>query len=75
MKIVNRIVAVGGRNWLIREAVSAEAAFNEIANARITGSVGSKTLVDETRLNNGRGIWVQADVVALNEDGTERRPS
>ncbi len=61
----NEILNVGGTNWLVREAVSEEAARNCIASARVMGSIGGKDSVNGT---------VTADVVRLNDDGTECLP-
>lgn len=68
----NEIIEVSGTYWLVREAVSKEAALDEISMARVTGSVGSKSSRDETLC--GGGITVIADVVQINSDGTERQP-
>lgn len=68
----NAIMIVGGRDWLVREARSEADALNAIASARCSGSIGSKSTLDETYI--GGGIVVLADVVALNSDGTERQP-
>lgn len=56
---------IDGRKWLIRTARSMEDALDAIAHASVTGSVGSKTRVDDR---------VVADVVVLNTDGSERKP-
>jgi hypothetical protein len=61
-----------GRRWGVREAVSVFAAYNAIAMARVSGSVGSKHLTDRTYV--GGGVTVDADVVQLNSDNTERQP-
>lgn len=66
------ILEVGGRNWKVREAITEEAALDEIANARVMGSVGSKSTLNQTHM--GGGISVIADVVQINSDGTERQP-
>lgn len=68
----NEIIEVGGRRWLVREAKSREDALDAIAEARCTGSVGSKTIVDRRFV--GGGVEVLADVVQINSDGTERKP-
>lgn len=54
-----------GQRWKVREARSLKDALDEIAHARVTGSIGGKT----TR--NGTLV---ADVVQINSDGSERRP-
>lgn len=68
----NHIVEVGETRWLVREAVSLQAAVNEISMARVTGSVGGKSTRDETFC--GGVVTVIADVVQINSDGTERKP-
>lgn len=70
--IRNETVEVGGRRWLVREARSLKDAMNAIAQARVTGSVGVKDILNETYV--GGGITVLADVVQINSDGTERKP-
>ena len=62
----NQIVQVAANSrWLVREAKTMEDALNAIANARVTGSVGSKAFYDGE---------LTADVVQVNSDGTEREP-
>lgn len=58
----NEIVNVGGKNWLVREAISSFHALDAIAMSRCTGSVGSQ------HIENGA---VVADVIRLNDDGSE----
>lgn len=70
--IRNEIVEIDGRRWKIREAISMEAARDAINMARATGSVGSRHLRDQTACGGTK--FVEADVVALNDDGTERQP-
>lgn len=70
--IKDKIVEVAGRRWKIREAVSMEKALSAISFARCSGSVGSKSVVDSTRC--GGGIVVEASVVQINSDDTERQP-
>jgi len=65
----NEIIEVHGRKWLVREATSREEADHAIAMAMCTGSVGSKHT--ETI---GDVKTVTADVVRLNDDGTECKP-
>jgi hypothetical protein len=60
------------RRWKVREAVNAKAAWNAIMFASATGSVGAKDVRDETLC--GGTVRVIADVVELNEDGSERQP-
>lgn len=61
-----------GDRWLVREARSLSDAFNAIASARVSGSVGSIHTLNRTYV--GGGITVLADVVRLNSDNTERQP-
>lgn len=61
-----------GRRWKVREAVSLKAACDAIGQARVTGSVGAKDILNETYV--GGGITVLADVVQINSDGSERQP-
>ena len=63
--MLNKILKINDTNWLIREAVSEEAARNCIAMARVTGSVGGKDKVNDR---------VIADVVRLHPDGRECLP-
>lgn len=70
--IKNEIVEVGGRRWKIREAKTMEHALGAIASARVSGSVGSSSTLNETYM--GGGITVLASVVQINSDGTERQP-
>ena len=62
----NETISAFGQSWLVREATTRAAAMDAIAMAACRGSVGSRTVVNDE---------VQADVVALNADGTERKPS
>lgn len=66
----NHILNLNGTNWLVREAVSEEAARNAIASARVMGSIGGK----ETETGTDDVKRVLADVVRLNDDGTECLP-
>lgn len=66
----NEVVTVSGTNWLVREAVSLEAAASAIAMARCNGSVGSR----ETAITGGFDLTVIADVVKLHPDGHECLP-
>jgi len=60
----NEILHIRNEHWLIRKAVSYDAAINEINIAKVSGSIGGKSFV------NGNLI---ADVVQLNSDGSERK--
>lgn len=66
-----------GSRYKVREAVSLRAACNEIAHARVTGSIGGKS----SSIDYKRGIpfnqqkeRVIANVVQVNSDNTERQP-
>ncbi len=58
------------RRWKIRESTSLKAAYNEIIHAQVTGSIGGKKTIDETRC--GGSLRVIADVVEVHSDNTER---
>lgn len=58
--------------WKVREAINAKAAWNAIMFASATGSVGAKDIRDETLCGGTK--YTLADVVRLNDDGTERQP-
>lgn len=60
------------RRWKVREARSVADAYNEIAHARVLGSIGGRSEVDETRIGGTR--YVLADVIEVNSDYTERKP-
>jgi hypothetical protein len=62
----DQIVNIYGKNWLVKEAVSLEAALDEIAMAECTGSVGSST-----EMKNGNVAYVMADVCRLDKNGCE----
>ncbi|HEJ9708791.1 TPA: hypothetical protein SMN51_005651 [Pseudomonas aeruginosa] len=66
------IIEAGGRRWLVREAVSEQAAMDAITMARLSGAVGHRNVIDKRFV--GGGEEVQADVVQINSDGTERQP-
>lgn len=66
----NEIIEVDGSNWRVREAVSMGEALHAVAMARCTGSVGSRHTEQRNCIET-----VMADVVRLNEDGSERKPS
>lgn len=66
--LTNELIEVAGRQWKVRQAVSREAALNEIAMARCTGSIGGKS----SEVSGGIET-VLADVVRLNSDGTETK--
>lgn len=68
----NEIIEVGSQRWLVRQAKSRHEALAAVTDARVTGSVGAKTILNETFV--GGGMTVLADVVQINSDGTERRP-
>lgn len=67
----NEVLNVDGTNWFVREAVTEGVARSTIAHARVTGSIGGKDTVQP----GGEGpVTVLADVVRLNDDGTECLP-
>lgn len=70
--MINQIVEVAGIKWRVK-AKSMEAALNEIAMARCTGSVGSSSSVDKTLV--GGGVELIAEVHRLNADGNDVVPS
>lgn len=61
-----------GHRWKVRSAVSLKDALAEIASARCTGSIGGKSILDETYI--GGGVRVLADVVRVHSDYTEQKP-
>lgn len=58
--------------WKVREAVSIEHAISAIAHARVSGSIGSKTILNETYI--GGSIKTLADVVRVHSDFSEQQP-
>jgi len=62
----NEIMEVRGTKWLVREAVSQQAALDEIAMATVRGSVGGKTVVDDTAC--GGSVRVVSDVERIYEN-------
>lgn len=77
MRLENKIIdGPAGTRWLVREAKSEDAARDAIAFAHITGSVGNRTTRDTLNKHlEVESSEVVADVVQLNDDGTERQPS
>lgn len=71
--MLNNIILTdsSGNRWEVEQAVSEKAALNEIAFARVTGSVGSSSIVREVDGTER----VLAIVHRLNEDGSRRQPS
>lgn len=61
-----------GHRWKVKEAKSIKAACDEIAMARVAGSVGSSSYLDETLI--GGEIKVIANVVRVHSDFTEQKP-
>lgn len=61
-----------GRRWKVREARSLNDACSAINMARVSGSVGGKSFLNQTY--TGGRITVLANVVQINSDGTERQP-
>lgn len=70
--MTNEIIEVDGARWKVREAKSRQDALDAITDARASGSVGSKTIHNQTFV--GAGMEVLADVVQINSDGSERQP-
>lgn len=70
--IVDQIIEVNGQKWRVK-AKSMQAALNEIAMARCTGSVGSSSTRDETLC--GGGIELIAEVHRLDANGNDVVPS
>lgn len=68
----NEILEIGSERWLVREALTLAHALDEISMCRALGSVGGRTERDETLC--GGKVVVEADVVQLNSDGSERKP-
>lgn len=67
--IKNKIVEVGNTQWMIRQAKSMNHALDAIAEARVTGSIGVKDIVNNTACG---GIEeVVADVVKLSHYNNE----
>lgn len=62
------------RRYKVREAVSVKAAVHCIWHAQATGSVGGKDLITEI-VGEDRRERVLADVVRVNDDLSEVRPS
>jgi len=69
--IRNVVLEVAGQRWLVTEAASEQAALNEIAMARVTGSVGSSSyhLDWETKQS-----VIRAEVHRINSDDTKQKP-
>jgi hypothetical protein len=59
-----------GQRWKVRQARSLRDALDEIAHANCFGSVGGKTILHD----NGKQT-ILADVVRINADNSEVRPS
>lgn len=68
----DQIVEAHGRRWKVREALSMGHALGAILDAAVSGSVGARRILDERFV--GGGQTVQADVVEINSDGSERKP-
>lgn len=66
-----------GSRYKVRQAVSLRAALGEIAHARVTGSVGSKSCETQSIPGKPYSEWpskVIADIHRVNSDNTEQRP-
>lgn len=61
-----------GTRWRAK-AKSLNAAFNEIAHARCTGSVGSSSMLDDTLC--GGSVRLIAEVHKIDADGNDVKPS
>jgi hypothetical protein len=61
-----------GRRWRVREAKSLACAVNAVHHAMVTGSIGSKDVVDETLI--GGRVRVLADVALIHSDGSDVKP-
>lgn len=70
--MIIQTIDIGGHRWRVK-AKSLSAAFDEIAHARVTGSVGSTSTLDN-RLCGG-GIELIAEVHKLDENGHDVVPS
>lgn len=66
----NEIIEVGGVRWKIRTAKTLSDAMEAITMARVSGSIGSINIADNTA--TGGSVEVLADVVQVTDDGTER---
>ena len=76
MAIKNKIITIGGRNWLIREASTMKNAEDCIFHAMATGSVGGRDIQQEVDANyKPTSSIILADVQSLNADGSERQPA
>lgn len=69
--MINRIIEVGGHRWRV-EARDMQAALNEIGHARCIGSVGSRTIVDNSLIGGGKELL--ASVHRLDANGKDEDP-
>lgn len=69
--IKNQIVELFGRRWKIREAVNKVQAHGTILDVVMNGGVGGRRVLDQRSV--GGGLIVQADVIEVNSDDTERQ--
>jgi len=67
---MKRIITIDGTRWLC-DAVSRQAALDEIAMARVTGSVGSQSVI----CRPGEPPDLIAKVHRINPDYSEVQPS
>lgn len=72
MMLIDQIIEVNGQKWRAK-AKNMQAALNEIAHARCTGSVGSSSTMDSTLC--GGGIELIAAVHRLDANGNDVVPS
>lgn len=74
---MRRIITLdNGTRWRC-EGVSRRAMLDEIAHARMTGSVGSRSY-ESYAIGNGNHVWIEkliADVHLINSDYSDRKPS
>lgn len=68
----NEIIEVDGQRWRVT-AKSRQRALDEIAFARATGSVGSSTILDKTRVGGGKELL--AEVRRVDADGNDVKAS
>lgn len=70
--MIEKTIEVNRQLWRVK-AKNEEAALNEIAHARCTGSVGSSSYVDNRLV--GGSISLIAEVHKINKDGSDVKPS
>lgn len=70
--MIETTIAVGNELWRIK-AKNFKAALNEIAHARVIGSVGSRTEIDNTLCGGTKELL--AEVHKVDADGKDIEPS